>query len=99
MDRTGRSNSWLQGPVPRKKAYQRKHIRITEAARKKVASLNKGTTPTRPTKDFLRGVGSEVITFEHLNVNGVNAHGGLIELDHIMRVFQNMAIALTTSPW
>ena len=90
MDRVGRKDQWVQGPVPPAAFHQRKHKKITEKAKKRVDHLKKTEATPRPVEEYLREVGDKVITFEHLNVNGINAQGDLLELEHILRVFKEM---------
>ena len=89
-DRLSRTKDWVQGPRPLSTKYTRAHKKVTEKAQKQVRKLNKGVALTRPTEEFRREVGNDIITFEHLNVNGINTKGGFTELDHVMRVFQCM---------
>ena len=56
-----------------------------------VKEANRGSLPTQHLKARYGQKGSEeIITFEHINVNGINPHDGLIELTNTLGIFKSI---------
>ena len=63
---------------------------IKEKREKKVSSCNRNIPPSLTPSQRV-GCGSEnIISFEHINVNGINPHDDFIELQNTMGILQKM---------
>ena len=64
---------------------------INQNTRNKVKIANKHHEPTlTPSQKYGPDAHDEVISFEHININGINAHDNFVELDNVMGILRTM---------
>ena len=61
---------------------------------KKVKAANKTSTPSKPLTATYGEATDGVISFEHINVNGINPHSDFVELTHTMGSLEAMGASV-----
>ena len=81
--------------------------RVEATRLQRVKEVNKGLVPSRTSSQQLGHGATEVISFEHINVNRINYHDNFVELTNMMVVLEAMEAGMysvvetqwdTTSP-
>jgi len=72
------------------RAKEDKLIAIRRRREQQVEKANLGSPPTRTPRQRLGGKAEDVISFEHINVNGINSHDQFVELTNTMGILDNM---------
>ena len=63
-------------------------IRQSMAAR--VQAANQDTIPSRTPRQHLGAESKDIISFEHINIHGINSHDSFIELSTVMGILETM---------
>ena len=75
------------------KGLQTPLISVEERKRrraKRVEAANNGSRPTPSVSQRYGKESEEIITFEHINLNGINPHDKFVELTNIYRILKTM---------
>ena len=65
--------------VPNSKSH-----RHTLKSRAQTEKLNINTTGTKTIKESYGTINNDIVSFEHINVNGINPYSQFVELTHTM---------------
>ena len=57
---------------------------------KRISTANNGSAPSRTPSQRLGTQAHNIISFEHIDVNGIHPHDGFVELQNTMGILGNM---------
>ena len=65
-------------------------VQIQQTREERVLHSNEHRTPTRTPSQCLGVRADEIISFEHININGISSHDSFIELSNTMGILEQM---------
>ena len=67
-----------------------KYRKILKHREDRILAANRNRLPTRTPSQRLGSEASEIISFEHVNINGINSHDNFVELSNTMGIIETM---------